>query len=441
MTTDESHLVVYANRSVLVSEDGNVTFLEGNASEGAKSRLSEIKEALRNGFLEDQINDCKRAECNIGGLDPAHAEIIETLVDSVSSNFGRGVVGLTVLQLCAKSISPEQDIRLHKSGGGARNFSWREGIPMRAIDKPFITPVLREHGLLSLNADGCMMSRTLAENYPYSMLYKAVIRGAKEEWLQIVDLVESGNLDPTIALKKILILLHQRSARFNESADKTLEVIHRIINEQPPVTEVSGFIKTFVRNTDYSARIFEVALHSLFQALEDSDVFHEQGVLEPLSQMRSANKKHGNVGDIEITERAHSNAILEAWDAKYGKPYLRDELEELNEKLSDHPEATDAGFVVDEIPDLGSEITERKEEIEILHDVKITIIGFEDWIRAQLDKAEEDDDKLACNWLLAFAESLCQRRRERAPIDEPSDEWVNELRRSADEWWDRIRDH
>ena len=68
-------------------------------------------------------------------------------------------------------------------------------------------------------------------------------------------------------------------------------------------------------------------MHSLFQVLEDQGSF-EGGFLKPLSQMRSANKKHGNVGDIEITAGKRNGLhIVESWDAKYGKAYLRDEIE------------------------------------------------------------------------------------------------------------------
>ena len=35
---------------------------------------------------------------------------------------------------------------------------------------------------------------------------------------------------------------------------------------------------------------------------------------------------------------------IESWDAKYGKTYLRDELEELNDKLKSHPQTTLVGF-------------------------------------------------------------------------------------------------
>jgi len=92
------------------------------------------------------------------------------------------------IQLTIKSISPEQSIRLHK-GSSSTSFSWKEGISMRVLDKNYITPLLRKYKLLRLNADGFMMTRTLAENYPYSQVYKAAIRGAKKEWLQKLHLV------------------------------------------------------------------------------------------------------------------------------------------------------------------------------------------------------------------------------------------------------------
>ena len=107
---------------------------------------------------------------------------------------------------------------------------------------------------------------------------------------------------------------------------------------------------------------FEIALHSLFQVLEDHNTF--DGYLKPLSQMRSANKKHGNIGDIEVVAGLQGMHIIESWDAKYGKSYLRDELEELKDKLGEHPETAVAGFVVNQTPDLTSEIADRTDELQ-----------------------------------------------------------------------------
>ena len=141
--------------------------------------------------------------------------------------------------------------------------------------------------------------------------------------------------------------------------------------------------------------------------------------------MRSANKKHGNVGDIEIVKRLGGLEIVEAWDAKFGKLDLRDELEELNEKLEDHPETEVAGFVVDATPNIKPDIQARLEELEQIHDVKIEIIGFDAWVKKQSARIGPNPSSVGVLWITAFCESLCQKRRERAPIDEPCDAWVD----------------
>lgn len=159
------------------------------------------------------------------------------------------------------------------------------------------------------------------------------------------------------------------------------------------------------------------------------------GVLKPLCQMRSANKKHGNIGDIEIIKKAGGLEILETWDAKYGKPYLREELDEVNEKLEDHSETEVVGFVVDSEPNRKAEIEERIREIEMLHGVNVYLQGFEEWVKYQVQRAIGADATALCKqWVLAFAESLCQMRRDLAPIDEPSDAWVTALTEHAKRW-------
>jgi hypothetical protein len=426
-------LEVYLKHSLLVQEDGTKQeFKEGNPTEEAKKRLEKLRKAFESDFLVKIIEECKRPDVEIELLDSDAIELLTRLVDSVTSEVGRAIVGLTVLQLTIKAIAPEQSIRLHKGGGRGENFSWKDGIPMRVLDKYFNTPVLRRYDLLRLNADGVFMTRSLAENYPYSKLYKAALRGARSEWLEIVDLIETGKLAPLVGLKHLISMLFNRTETFKKMAEKTIETVRAAAKRVTTINDAVRFFKELVDSSTYSARVFEVAMHSLFQVLEDERAF--EGYLKPLSQMRSANKKHGNIGDIEITARKGGLEIIEAWDAKYGKPYLRDELEELNEKLQDHPETRMAGFVVDGSPNLKKEIVEREQEIEQLHDIKIEIHGFEEWAHGQSELAKIEESKLAFKWIIAFAESLCQLRRDRAPIDEPSDVWVDELFKYAKKW-------
>ena len=136
-----------------------------------------IRNQLEDGFLQRIIETSMSDPSVILDIDDNHKMLLDDLVDSVTSEVGRAIVGLTVLQLSVKTICPEQDIRLHKGSATNTGFSWKEGISMRTIDKNFITPALRSYGLLSFNADGFMMTRSLAENYPYSKFYKASIRG------------------------------------------------------------------------------------------------------------------------------------------------------------------------------------------------------------------------------------------------------------------------
>lgn len=423
-------LEVYMDRSVLVESDGDeIVFLEGAPTKHAKDRLEKIRTSLAGGFLADTISYSVNPANSLPPVRPEHQEILDGLVSSVTSEVGRAIIGLTVLQLCIKAISPQQSIRLHKAGAGGANFSWREGIPMRVLDKSFITPVLRSSGLLNLNADGFMMTRSLAENYPYSHLYKAAIRGARREWLEIVECVENNELDALAALQNLIRLLSNRSDRFKKDAASCIAAVKTASMKLGTVADLTRFIVEFIDSAPYSARLFEVAMHSLFQVLDEDMVF--EGFLKPLSQMRSANKKHGNIGDIEIVSRLGGLEILESWDAKFGKSELRDELEELNEKLMDHTETLHVDFVSDCAPRIAADLAACVQELEGLHSVSIELLSFSDWVPRQLARSSKDPVDLCRRWVVAFAECLCQLRRDRAPIDEPCDAWVVALGRTA----------
>ncbi|MBQ7606484.1 MAG: hypothetical protein IJU76_00630 [Desulfovibrionaceae bacterium] len=147
--------------------------------------------------------------------------------------------------------------------------------------------------------------------------------------------------------------------------------------------------------------------------------------LVPLSQLRSANKKHGNIGDIEL---ARINIIVESLDAKYGSPYLRDELEELKDKLTINPELKIAGFIVDSKLDLRKDIIEKKKEIEFDTGTKIYLFTFDQWIDYETKGLDlKTKQNLAYLWLNALVESFCQKRVEIAPIDKPCDKWLEDL--------------
>lgn len=431
------YLKVFIDKSEIVHDDGKIeTFNEGSSSVDARNRYREIEDSFKSGFLETQIFLCRDhpSQIDYSKLLNQHTALIDQLVDSVTSEVGRALIGLTTLQLSVKSIAPMQSIRLHKGGSATNNFSWKEGISMRSLDKKYITPILRRHDLLKLNADGFMMTRSLAENYPYSQVYKANLRGARNEWIQIVEEIETGRMDALLSLQYMLSKLINNAQVFKNLASETISSLDNYLKKIGPLSKEKStqIIFEHIGSSDYAARLMEISMHSLMQPLQKFGLLGSIE-LKQLSQMRSANKKHGNVADIELEDNGQ---IVEAWDSKYGKPYLRDELEELSDKLNNHTEVELAGFVTSMIPSRLDELEIRIAEIEDLHHVKIKIFKYEDWVEYQFNKIDDQnlisEARLAEEWIRAYTESLAQMRRDVAPIDEPCQHWLTSLKKVFD---------
>lgn len=417
---DEKHLDIYEDRYELHQETGTTVYYQGFQNEETQKRYAEINETLSSGYLVKKIESLTSVD--FSELSETNQNLLKNMVNGITSEVGRALVGLTFLQLTIKSIAPEQSIRLYKGTTRRGSFSWEEGISMRTIDATYNTPFLREQGLLNLNKYGVFMTRSLAENYPYSSLYKAEMRGPFNAWIAIVDALEDETMPPELSLSYLMSLLKNRTEVFQASADKACQLATGKLNIS--FDEIRILMERFYNETDYSARAFEVVMHGVFQAMDECGFLGDLDVV-PLSQMRSANKKHGNIGDIELTDR---NVIVESWDAKYGKPYLRDELEELRDKLLKHPEVKVAGFVVDSNVDMRRDIQERASEIALETGTTVYLFSFTDWLNYCLKGLKDEErNSFGFKWLMAVVESFAQRRPEIAPIDEPCDAWIQDL--------------
>lgn len=432
---NERHLRVYENRSEYHVSTGEVeVFQEGAISNEAKGRIKLIKDMFGKGFLDDLIVGLKKGKmaCNIEKVCPETQIHLRQLVELVTSEVGRALVGLTVMQLSIKAMVPKQCIRLHKASSNRGSFSWVDGVSMRTLDKNYVTPTLRKHDLVRLNADGFMMTRSLAENYPYSCLYKAQLRGARDQWLSIVDALELGLTDPRESLLYLLSLLLNAANEFNAEANSLVQLCDKMLPRLKTRKEVQSILGNHAESSDYAARLLEISMHALLQAAVESGALGDV-TLNPLSQMRSANKKHGNVGDIELLE---GGEIVESWDAKYGKGYLREEIEEAAEKIPYHDSLRTVGFVINVEIQRTAELDRRIRDLSELHGVKFEIMSYDDWVeiifKRCLESSMIDEPQLAKAWIQAYIYTLAQRKRDVAPIDEPCHEWVRLLRQELE---------
>jgi len=428
MMSNTNKLVIYQKESELHNDGRVEVFKEGVMSASAKQRYQKIIQALSDGFLTSEIDKCltfPEELKEIENLDEDHKKVIEDIVSAVTGDVGRAVVGLSVLQCTVKAIDSLQSIRLHKGGRGTKDFSWEEGISMRTLDSHFITPILRQYDLLKLNKFGFMMTRTLAENYPYSNFYKAQIKGKKSKWLELVDFLEEKS-DSSFAkgcLQYLISKLINNAQDFKNLADESEKYTNQINNIDITFEEVCSMMLSHWNITNYASRTMEVSMHSFIQALQDMDLLDKDRLL-PLSQMRSANKKHKNIGDIEIIA---NKVIVEAWDAKYGKSYLYDELEELADKLELHNDVQIAGFVCSDEPDKRPDIIRKIQDISEQFSLDIQIFSFREWLNYKISEfnlTEEEINLLGEMWLIAYTECLSLKRLDRAPIDEPCHAWL-----------------
>lgn len=417
---DNSHLDVYLDRYELHQNDVVTTYYEGFQNVATQQRYEKINAELANGYLYKVME--KLPEVDFKDLSGENKILLRRLVNGITSEVGRALVGVAFLQLTIKSITPAQSIRLHKGATRRGSFSWVDGISMRTIDSTYSTPFLREQGLLNVNKFGVFMTRSLAENYPYSKLYKAEMRGPFAEWIDIVDAIEDERMPALLGLYYLMALLKNKSDAFNTMADEAVALASKYKDKS--FKSIFSLMKSFFNDTEYSARAFEIVIHGFMQAMAESNMIGDLELV-PMSQMRSANKKHGNIGDVELKDR---HVIVESWDAKYGKPYLRDELEELRDKILTYSGVKVAGFIVDGEVDRRRDIIERAEEISVETGVDIQLFSFDEWLQYQTQGiAASQLDRIADRWLIAVVESFAQRRPEIAPIDEPCEAWVQNL--------------
>ncbi|MCR5077964.1 MAG: hypothetical protein K6A82_08010 [Prevotella sp.] len=420
MNEKDLHLDVYTDRSIFYYNGKATVFEEGKQSVGAQKRYKKVTEELTKGYLEDLYKVC--GQIDTSSLDESTKSLLTTLVDGITSETGRALAGLTFLQITIKSIVPEQSVRLHKGSSRSGSFSWKEGISLRTIDSTFITPFLREKKLLNMNKYGFMMTRSLAENYPYSQLYKAEMRGPFGTWIKIIDLIENTSLDFKALLAYLMSLLINRSAHFKELSDSVLNKLN-VLSKDYSYEEVENLLIGFCSSTQYSARAFEVVIHGFMQAYVENGLTDLS--LAPMSQMRSANKKYGNIGDIELKD---GPIIMEAWDAKYGKSYLYDELNELQDKLLQKPGVKIAGFIVNDFLDLKDEIKEKSDDVSAMTGTEIQLFTFRDWTKYKLKSVSNTMvQQMGMDWLKAVVETFALKRLDIAPIDEPCEKWLTDI--------------
>lgn len=432
---DEPRMITYSDHTAIIDANGTKhTFEEGTQTDEARQRYEHIQKELDDGYLEEQIHDVATTGTHLDTeLSEQHQALIDDLVDGVSDGAGRSLAGLAVVQLTIKSIAPDQNIRLHKGSQRSDHFGWKEGISFRTIDSTHIAPALREYDLLYVNKDGVMMTRSLAENYPYSQVYKASLRGPRDAWGKLVEAIErsDSSLAPEPALRYLLLDLVNRGSYAQEISQDLLDAVENLRNKGTSPDQIFDVIQRHIRQSPHSDRVLKIALHALYQVLEDNDhlsgVSPTGGMLQPpeFTPLPDADID-GHHPAITVNHPSDESHIHTAWDVNTGRLDMAVKLDQLEDLLQAHPEIQRFGVIVENGPSVDPAIDDRLATIEDQHNVEICITTFEDLCKELLEDLVSAGVDYS-QWLIAYAETLTHRRRNRVPLNEPTREWVEIL--------------
>lgn len=101
----EIHLDVYLDRQELHMNNVVKTYYEGIQSVEAKKRYLKIKRTLSTDFLQKKLDELDSVD--LSDLSDENKKLLEALVNGVTSEKGRGLLGVAFLQLVIKTITPE----------------------------------------------------------------------------------------------------------------------------------------------------------------------------------------------------------------------------------------------------------------------------------------------------------------------------------------------
>lgn len=429
-------MVYYRN-----SKTKDVFFLKNESKKAKRASIDQkkLEKALRVALAI--AKNPSKIPCYVEQLDDEDRNYLRAIADSIGPGHGRAVAIYLIEQLAIKWAHPAIDIRLHKQ-------IWQGGVSLRSIGQKIVVPFLRNNEVIAINKFGPAMTRSLAENYPFTPLYMADVKGATREWLELVERVQYGEVKPFPALVVFMSFLMKNNKQFNSMSEAVLGLLHKVTASPNRFSLHNAYelLTSHINQAPSKARLLEVAIHSLFQALEDlgSKI---GGRLRPLMQMRTANRKHGNFGDVEIEEE-ETGRVRVAYDAKLGGVSEAD-LMDLKQKFLEAKE--DAGRLAEiwfvyhtptpntrggssqKIPSeqLLSSLEKVKKELlsERKLEVDIYIKTLEElahyWMKQVSDTSRSELPRM---WLTAYVESLCLKRKEKAPIEEPTYAWLMALK-------------
>jgi DNA (cytosine-5)-methyltransferase 1 len=218
---------------------------------------------------------------------------IDIIMIEVDKN--KSLVSALVTSLLKKTISPDQDIRLHRA-------DFVGGYSARVLDTNVTTPFFKKHFPRYANKESGFLSMATRAQIPWTKDDHDRIRTRASKkfmlsFVGILDAVEKKKIDPSdtiIYLFEKLYDLSKKQQFISEELITTSEMVG-VLNIDVVLTMLKSHLSTTERGT---SRLPVVALYTIYQLLSQNVDAYKSMALKPLN-VHTASDKH-SLGDIEV---------------------------------------------------------------------------------------------------------------------------------------------
>lgn len=228
--------------------------------------------------------------------------------------------GVALTLVVYKIVKPEQDVRRHKA-------EFEAGFSARVIDTRSTVPFLKDKGL-PYNVETHWLSQTFSFAGPFvtGLELKTVPKKAGPLMIRALDAIQASANPTPIARATALALMYCLIEERNKG---------KVDLTRPKGLSISSVCKLLKHHFAYkyktnAPRLPQVAIYAMYSCLVKSVGRYASFELQPLERLKTANRKSGTVGDIDIEFQGKP---IEAVEVKFDIQINADQISEAIAKI------------------------------------------------------------------------------------------------------------
>lgn len=235
----------------------------------------------------------------------------------------KGALAVLVTLLVKKVVSPEQDIRLHRT-------EFEGGFSGRRLDTNVVTPFLRANRFPSMSESG-WLTRSFEQPHPFDINFPGKItpKVLKQSFLFLIDAAQRGGADKAAAI------LHSLFIGLVEARDRNT----RLDLARPVNLSIAELVDRLSQHHDAkikgAARLPVLAIHAILSVLSRELNRYSECKLLPLEAHTTADSRSNLIGDISVIDG--NDTLFEGYEIKHNVPISSELIRSSFAKLQTTP--------------------------------------------------------------------------------------------------------